>query len=326
MQDNKRIYLFFFSLLYAFCAILFFISGFLPIYNFRVWMISFNYLFFGGGFSCLFNSILLFIFAYNLKYWQREKYLRYLRPIIIIGIAIIAFFIIVLSTAGLWEYIINVYSPFETRIYNLERHILSFEGSSLGLISTIVLTLVTFFVIINYLSVYQNDYIAYQEKKQEKKNTNMLLFSSIYLICSILFFIAGFLHHPELLDIELDNLLNYLIIVGGVLYFTISFLLFYSTFKRKNWIKDKYFNYLKAILIIAIVTTAYFTFILLIFLINESFSRYLGGIETYFFPWLYEGYILGTYSLIILALLTIFLFFYFIILNRKSEVEYYQKY
>ena len=121
MQENRRLYLYFFSLLYIFCAILFFISGFLRQYEFRGLKIPFNYLFLGGGFICLFNSILSITFAYKLKNWNDEKYLSYLRPIIIIGISVSAFFIIVLSTAGNIEDGINRFSSYETRIYDLER-------------------------------------------------------------------------------------------------------------------------------------------------------------------------------------------------------------
>ncbi|MFX1275769.1 MAG: hypothetical protein ACFFBP_05480 [Promethearchaeota archaeon] len=326
MQDNKRTYLFFFSVLYTFCAILFFISGFLKQYIFKSLSIPLNFLFFGGGISCIFTSVLLLLSANNLKNWNVEKYLRYLRPIIIIGIATTTFLIIVLCAAGLMEYLINMFTPYEERIYDLESHIFSYGGNLLGNISVLILVLVNVFIFINYIAVYQNDHTTHQERKQEKKIMYMWFFSLIYFICAIVFFIAGFLPQPDLSGEESEIILNYPMIVGGALYITISFLLFYTTIKRKIWLKEKYLSYLKVILIIGIATTAFFAVTIIFLLSMQYVSVMNGGLETYEYPWLYMGYNLGMYSLIILALLTFFIFFYYVILYKKDEVEYYQKY
>ena len=73
-----------------------------------------NYIFFGGGIILFINSLLFIIPTYKSENWLKEKYLRYLRVNIIIGINVIAILIGLLIAIIMINYIIsmdNMYLP-----------------------------------------------------------------------------------------------------------------------------------------------------------------------------------------------------------------------
>lgn len=164
---------------------------------------------------------------------------------------------------------------------------------------------------------------------KDKKRILMFLFSFIYLIWAILFFISAFLLKIDFI-VEGPKLpLNYPMIVGGVEYIFNSFLLFYSTYKSKNWFKRKYLYYLRIIIIIGLVTTAFFIITFVGIILMEYFTSWNQGsphIEIYIPPWLYEGFILTTITLTVLCVMSLLLLIYYLTIFQIYDDKYYQKF
>ncbi|MFX1275768.1 MAG: hypothetical protein ACFFBP_05475 [Promethearchaeota archaeon] len=158
---------------------------------------------------------------------------------------------------------------------------------------------------------------------KSKKPIGMILFSLFYIFCSILFYISGFLPHYEVIGGTLP--FNYYFFGGGMIYFFNSILLLYSSYKRNDWLKEKYLRYLRIVMIIGILITIV-SIVMLISVVMYSRITYYYPYETNTPLWSYEGFLLASLSLTALVIMTIFILFYYIYLYTKQDTDYYQKY